>query len=57
MIFAEYGCPDTVVFDNGLCFTSCEFKQAMENMDVLNTNSSSHPLQSNRSVEKECSNC
>ena len=33
-IFAEYRWPDTLVTDNGPCYTSMEFQMLMESMSV-----------------------
>ena len=51
-IFAEYGWPDTLVTDNGPCYTSKDFQMLMQSMSVNHINSSPHYPQSNGLVEK-----
>ena len=51
-IFAEYGWPDTIVSDNGPCYTSEIFKGLMKEYQVNAITSSPHYLQSNGLVEK-----
>ena len=51
-IFAEYGWPNTLVTDNGPCYTSKEFKMLMESMSINHITSSPHYPQSNGLTEK-----
>ena len=51
-IFAEYGWPNTLVTDNGPCFTSKEFQMLMKSMSVNHKTSSPHYPQSNGLAEK-----
>ena len=51
-IFVEYGWPNTVVTDNGLCNISKEFQKVMELMSVNHITSSPHYPQSNGLAEK-----
>ena len=51
-IFAEYRCPNTLVTDNGPCYTSKVFQMLMQSMSVNHVTSSPHYLQSNGLVEK-----
>ena len=51
-IFAEYGWPDTLVSDNGPCYTSETFKGLMEEYQVNHITSSPHYPQSNGLAEK-----
>ena len=37
-IFSEYGWPDTIGSDNGLCYNATKFKQAMKDMGVHHIN-------------------
>ena len=46
-IFAEYRWPDTLVMDNGLCYTTKEFQMLMESMSINHITSSSYYPQSN----------
>ena len=51
-IFAEYGWLDTIVSDNGPCYTSEIFKELMREYQVNHITSSPHYLQSNGLAEK-----
>ena len=51
-IFAKYGWPDTLVTDNGPCYTSKEFQMLMKSMSVNHITSSPHYPQSNGLAEK-----
>ena len=51
-IFAKYRWPDTLVTDNGPCYTSKEFQMLMQSMSVNHITSSHHYSQSNGLVEK-----
>ena len=50
--FSEHRWPDTLVSDKGPCLATHEFKQAMEEMGVHHTTSSSHHNQSNGLAER-----
>ena len=51
-IFSKYGWPDTLVTDNGPCYTSKEFQLLMQSMSVSHLTSSPHYPQSNGLAEK-----
>ena len=51
-IFAKYGWPDTVISDNGPCYTSQIFKGLMEEYQVNHITSLPHYPQSNGLAEK-----
>ena len=51
-IFAEYGWPDTIVSDNGPCYTTEMFKGLMKEYQVNHITSLPHYLQSNGLAEK-----
>ena len=51
-IFSEYGWPNTLVTDNGPCYTSKEFQLLMQSMSVNHLTSSPHYPQSNGLAEK-----
>ena len=51
-IFAKYRWPDTLVTDNGPCYTSKEFQILMKSMSVNHITSSPNYPQSNGLVEK-----
>ena len=51
-IFAEYGWPDTIVSDNGPCYTREIFKELMKEYQVNHITSSPHYPQSNGLAEK-----
>ena len=51
-IFAKYGWPNTLVTDNGPCYTSKEFQMLMESMYVNHITSSPHYPQRNGLVKK-----
>ena len=50
--FAKYGWPDTLVTDNGPCYTSKEFQMLMQSMSINQITNSPHYPQSNGLVEK-----
>ena len=52
LIFSEYGWPDTLVSDNGLCYAAETFTSLMKEYAVNHTTSSPHYPQSNRLAEK-----
>ena len=52
VIFAKYGWPNTLITDNGPCYTSKDFQMLMESMSVNHITSSPYYLQSNGLVEK-----
>ena len=51
-IFSEYGWPDTLVTDNGPCYTSKEFQILMQSMSVNHLTKSPHYPLSNGLAEK-----
>ena len=51
-IFSKYGWPDTLVTDNGPCYTSKEFQILMQSMSVNHLTSSPHYPQSNGLAEQ-----
>ena len=51
-IFSKYEWPNTLVTDNGPCYTSKEFQILMQSMSVNHHTSSPHYLQSNGCAEK-----
>ena len=51
-IFSEYRWPNTLVTDNGPCYTSKEFQILMQSMSVNHLTSSPHYLQGNGLAEK-----
>ena len=51
-IFSKYRWPNTLVTDNGPCYTSKEFQTLMQSMSVNHLTSSPHYLQSNGLAEK-----
>ena len=51
-IFAEYRWPDTLVTDNGPCYTSKEFQMLMQSMSVNHITSFPHYPHSNGLAEK-----
>ena len=51
-IFAKYGWPDTIVSDNGPCYTSEIFKELMKEYQVNHITSLPHYPQSNGLAEK-----
>ena len=51
-IFAKYGWPDTLVSDNGPCYTSETFKGLMKEYHINHITSLPHYLQSNGLAEK-----
>ena len=52
LIFSEYGWPDTLISDNGPCYTTQAFTSVMKYYNVKHITSSSHYLQSNGLAEK-----
>ena len=51
-IFSEYGWPDTLVSNNGMCYAAETFADLMKEYAVNHINSSLHYPQSNGLVEK-----
>ena len=51
-IFSKYGWPNTLVTDNGPCYTSKEFQTLLQSMSVHHLTSSPHYPQSNGLAEK-----
>ena len=51
-IFAEYGWSNTLVTDNGPCYTSKEFHKLMESMSVNHITGSPHYPQNHGLTEK-----
>ena len=51
-IFSEYGWPDTIVSDNGPCYTAEAFTKTMQEYRVNHITSSIHYPQSNGLAEK-----
>ena len=52
LIFAEYGWPDTLVYDEGPCYTAEAFTRLLQEYNVNHITSSSYYPQSNGLVEK-----
>ena len=52
LIFSEYGWPETLISDNGPCYTSQAFTSVMKSYNVNHITSSLHYPQSNRIAEK-----
>ena len=52
LIFSEYGWPETLISDNGPCYTSEAFNSLMKDYSVNHITSSPHYPQSNRLTEK-----
>ena len=52
LIFSEYGWPDTLVSDNGLCYIAETFTNLMKEYVVNHITSSPHYPQSNGLAEK-----
>ena len=52
LIFSEYGWPDTLVSDNGPCYTAEAFTNLMKEYNINHITSSPHYPQSNGLVEK-----
>ena len=51
LIFSEYGCPETLISDNGPCYTSEAFTSLMKDYSVNHITSSPHYPQSNGLAE------
>ena len=51
-IFSEYGWPETLIFENGLCYTLQAFTSFMQSYSVNHITSSQYYLQSNDLAEK-----
>ena len=51
-IFSEYGWPETLISDNGSCYTSHAFTSVMQSYNINHITSSPHYLQANGLVEK-----
>ena len=54
LIFSEYGQPETLISDNGLCYTSEAFTSFMKDYSLNHITSSPHYPQSNGLAEKMC---
>ena len=54
MIFSEYGWPETLMSDNGPCYTSEAFTSLMKDYSVNHITSSLYYPQSNGLAEKKC---
>ena len=52
LVFSKYGWPDTLISDNGPCYTSQAFTSVMQAFSVNHVTSSLHYPQSNRLAEK-----
>ena len=52
LIFSEYGCPETLISDNGPCYTPQAFTSVMKSYNVNHINSSLHYPQSNGLAQK-----
>ena len=52
LVFSEYGWPDTLISDNGLCYASQAFTSIMQVFSVNHITSSLHYPQSNGLAEK-----
>ena len=52
LVFSEYGWPDTLISDNGPCYTSQAFTGVMQAFNVNHITSSLHYLQSNGLAQK-----
>ena len=51
-VVSEYGCPDTLISDNGPCYTSQAFTSVMQSYSVNHITSSLQYPQSNGLAEK-----
>ena len=51
LIFSEYGCPETLISDNGPCYTSQTIPSVMKSYDINHITSAPHDLQSKRLTE------
>ena len=56
LFFSEYGCPETLISDNGPCYTAQPFTSVMISYNVNHITSSQHYLQSNGLAEKYVQN-
>ena len=52
LVFSEYGWPETIISDNGPCYSAETFTKLMKDYSINNTTSSSHYPQSNGLAEK-----
>lgn len=52
MLFAEHGLPETIVTDNGTCFTSAEFRQFMKKNCIQHITSPAYHPSSNGLAER-----
>ena len=52
LIFSEYGWPETIISDNGPCYSAESFTKLMTDYSVNHITSSAHYLQSNGLAEK-----
>ena len=53
LIFSEYGWPETLISDNGPCYTLHTFSSVMQSYNVNHVTSSLHCPQSNDLAEKD----
>ena len=53
-IFSNYGVPDSLITDNGLCYDSKEFKQLSQKYSFEYVSSSPHYHEGNGLAEKIC---
>ena len=52
LMFSEYGWPETIISNNGACYSAEAFTKLMKDYDVNHITSSPHYLQTNGLVEK-----
>ena len=52
LVFSEYGWPETIISDNGPCYSADAFTKLMKEYSVNHITSSPHYRQSNGLVEK-----
>ena len=55
-LFSNFGIPDKVVSNNGTKFSSCEFKEFMDNNVIVHTVAPYHPS-SNGQAERAVQRC
>ena len=56
-VFSEYGWPETLISDNGPCYTTQAFTSVMQSYSVNHINSSLHYPQSNGLYQEVCPGC